>query len=913
MSAARAPITQGTPDAPIVLDARLDDGQTWIVTEPDDALKKPPGELKPIFGPGTRSIFKSFWVAPNGFERRWAVAVEEVHTFRAILESEWPVTPALGVLLELFVECARIVHSGDVMPGPVPNVATGWVAAPDRASGPRLQTAVTAAVAQHPEAEELAELLVHSLALEMIGDLPDALAGRKPTPTLQQWTDRVRSRRRAGARVVLRLEDTGKGFALAPCLQARRATTVITPIDADDDTTVATAATALDVSEAAIRAVIDDDWAAAARAWALLRDRPMGPIDLEIPEVIELIERAAPKLDQADINVMLPAGLGRKRSATRRLQVQGQPSGLDVSSLVLTGDVQIDGTPLTPAELDAVVRSSHNLVSVDGRWTFLADGERDRIAAFVRKLGNVDAAEVLEVAAETEEDESTELDVEIDPSSWLARALLGTWSPTAAEQVDPPTELLIPLRHYQRDGLDWLVWLERNDLGGILADDMGLGKTAMLLALIAHDHTGPTLVVAPTSVVGNWVREAERFTPSLRVAVHHGGLRGDPIPTADQADIVLTSYGVMRRDARLGHIDWHRVVLDEAQAIKNPQTATAKAARALPARHRIAATGTPVENDLDELWSIMTFANPGLLSSRKAFADQYKLTADDDANAARLAHLRARVAAFICRRTKAEPGIVDELPDRIVVRDDCMLTTEQVALYEATAAAMLGEVASAEDAKRRRLHVFSGIAKLKQICNHPASLIETDTSELAGRSGKLERLIELTNEILAEDEAVVVFSQYATFLKRLGPHLGAALDVPVPILHGGVGRARRDRIVDEFSEGSGAGVLAVSLRAGGTGLNLVRANHVIHFDRWWNPAVEDQASDRVWRIGQTKGVVVHTLVCPGTIEERIATIIENKRALAGSVITSTDTLITSLDDQELADFVALDVANATGA
>jgi SNF2 family DNA or RNA helicase len=320
-----------------------------------------------------------------------------------------------------------------------------------------------------------------------------------------------------------------------------------------------------------------------------------------------------------------------------------------------------------------------------------------------------------------------------------------------------------------------------------------------------------------------------------------------------------------------------------------------------------------VENDLDELWSIMTFANPGLLGSRTAFADRYRLTADPIENDARLAHLRRRVAAFICRRTKAEPGIVDELPERIVVRDDCLLTPEQVALYEATAAAMLGEVADATDEKRRRLHVFAGIAKLKQICNHPASLVDTDTSELAGRSGKLERLVELTREIVAEDEAVVIFSQYATFLRRLAPHLAAVLDIPVPILHGGVSRARRDKIVDQFTAERGGGVLAVSLRAGGTGLNLVRANHVIHFDRWWNPAVEDQASDRVWRIGQTRGVVVHTLVCPGTIEERIASIIDAKRALAGAVITSTENLITTLDDRELAAFVALDADQASGA
>lgn len=898
---------------PTVLDARIDDGQTWIVATPDDALKQPAAPLKPIFGPGTRSIFKSFWVAPNGFERRWAVAVEETHAFRAILESEWPVTPALGSLLELFVECARIVHRGDVLPGPVPNVATGWVAAADRAADTKLRTTITAALHHHPEADELAALLVHSLALELIGDLPERLVGRKPTPTLQQWTDRVRSRRSAGARLVLRLDDTGTGFRLTPCLQARRATTMVTPIDAEDPESIAVAATAIDVPEPTVRDLVAGEWAAVGRAWMLLRDRPATAVALEIPQVIELIEHAAPKLDDADIKLMLPAGLGRKRSATRRLQIQGQASGLDVASLELTGDVRIDGNPLTQSELDAVVRASHDLVSVGGRWTFLADGERDRIAAFVRKLGNVDPAEALEVAAESDADPATELEIEIDPESWFARALSGTWVATPAEAIEPPAELLLPLRHYQREGLDWLAWLERNDLGGILADDMGLGKTAMLLALIAHDHSGPTLVVAPTSVVGNWCREAERFTPSLRVAVHHGGLRGDPIPTAAEVDIVLTSYGVMRRDTRLGEIAWHRVVLDEAQAIKNARTATAKAARALPARHRIAATGTPVENDLDELWSIMTFANPGLLGSRKAFADRYKLTADEDENAARLAHLRARVAAFICRRTKHQPGIVDELPDRIVVRDDCMLTTEQVALYEATAAAMLGEVASATDAKRRRLHVFSGIAKLKQICNHPASIIETDESELAGRSGKLERLVDLTAEILAEDESVVVFSQYATFLKRLAPHLASTLGVPVPLLHGGVGRARRDKIVNEFGAGTGPGVLAVSLRAGGTGLNLVRANHVIHFDRWWNPAVEDQASDRVWRIGQTKGVVVHTLVCPGTIEERIAAIIESKRALAGSVITSTDTLITALDDDELAAFIALDVAQATGA
>ena len=352
----------------------------------------------------------------------------------------------------------------------------------------------------------------------------------------------------------------------------------------------------------------------------------------------------------------------------------------------------------------------------------------------------------------------------------------------------------VPLRDYQRDGLDWLVWLERNDLGGILADDMGLGKTAMLLALTAHDHEGPTLVVAPTSVVGNWVREAERFTPDLRVAVHHGGGRGDPMRTAANADIVVTSYGLLRRDARLAQVAWHRVILDEAQAIKNPQTATAKASRALTARHHIAATGTPVENHLDELWSIMAFANPGLLSDP---APGSRNSTASPPTRSRTPRASPTCAAASPRSSAAArrpiPGIVDELPERIVVRDDCMLTREQVALYQATAAAMLDEVSEITDDKRRRLHVFAGIAKLKQICNHPASLVADDTSELAGRSGKLDRLVELAEEIVAEDEAVVVFSQYAGFLRRVAPHLAQALGLEVPVLHGGVRRPRATR------------------------------------------------------------------------------------------------------------------------
>jgi hypothetical protein len=926
----------------IVLDARLDGGQLWLLTDPHERLRHPHLEdLDEIIGPNARPVHQSFWVAPTGFERRWSVAVDESVALPAIIATRWPVTPALGSLLELYVAARRIVAEGHVLPGPLPNFATAWIAVPDRKTAGPLADALEAARVEHADADDLLGYLIHTLASAALGPVPPALEGRRPSATYTRWAERVAARRGAGARLVLRLDEIDDGFQLVPSLHGRRATAVMAELEpastaptdpdgheapdapdpfdssepeADLELALDDVAARLQVPVTAVERLVATEWEAVQRAWPALKDLQPVRRALAIEDVIRLVETAAPKLLDAGIAVVLPSHLGRRHTSTRSYRVRGSASGFDVANLILTGEVRVGDTTLSPAELDALVTSQNDLVSLGGRFTFLADGERARIAEFVRRLGSVDAASVLEAAADTDEDDDTEFEADLDPDSWLARALAGTWRPEPAERIPEPDLVKVPLRDYQRDGLDWLVWLERNDLGGILADDMGLGKTAMLLALTAHDHEGPTLVVAPTSVVGNWLREADRFTPDLRVTVHHGGTRGDPISAAASADIVVTSYGLLRRDTRLAQVAWHRVVLDEAQAIKNPQTATAKASRALTARHRIAATGTPVENHLDELWSIMAFANPGLLSTRSAFASQYQLggAGSEDVDAERLAHLRRRIAAFVCRRTKTDPGIVDELPDRIVVRDDCLLTNEQVTLYQATARAMLDEVSEITDTKRRRLHVFAGIAKLKQICNHPASVVADDNSELAGRSGKLDRLVELAEEIIAEDEAVVVFSQYAGFLKRVASHLAHSLELEVPVLHGGVARPRRDEIVQQFTDGTGAGVLAVSLRAGGTGLNLVRANHVIHFDRWWNPAVEDQASDRVWRIGQTRGVEVHTLVCPGTIEERIAAVIEAKRALAGSVIASTESLVTELDDEELASFVQLDVGHATG-
>jgi non-specific serine/threonine protein kinase len=481
--------------------------------------------------------------------------------------------------------------------------------------------------------------------------------------------------------------------------------------------------------------------------------------------------------------------------------------------------------------------------------------------------------------------------------------------------------VLATLRPYQRAGLDWLTWLADNRVGGILADDMGLGKTLQVLAWIQADHPGPTLVVCPVTLVDTWARQAAQFTPGLRVASFHGAARGSVTEVASGADLVVTTYGLLARDEALAAVPWHRVVLDEAQAIKNPDTQAARAARGLTARHRLVVTGTPVENHLGDLWSLMAFAHPGLLPRRKAFTRRY---AGGDAE--HLARLRAVVSPFLLRRVKTDPGILPDLPDREVIRADCTLTREQVGAYEAVVADMLGALeelrraaaargsgdaagsggadGDGADPMGRRAAVLGGITRLKQICVHPALLTESRRS-LGDRSGKVTRLTDLCAQIVDEGQAVVVFTQFASFVPDLAEHLHRELGVPVATLTGSHSRAARAATVAAFSDPAGPPILIASLKAGGTGLTLVRANHVIHLDRWWNPAVEDQASDRVWRIGQQQKVSVHVLVCPGTLEDRIDEALTAKRSVAASVVRSTEAAITELSDADLAALVGL--------
>ena len=653
------------------------------------------------------------------------------------------------------------------------------------------------------------------------------------------------------------------------------------------------------------------------RAWGtrlpgLVEELRGSTVGLADVDVLEFVDQVAPRLQAAGFDVIAPGGLLRPSPVRRRLSSPGSGTGaLSVDGLGLEAQVLIDGEPLTAEDFAALAASKSELVSVRGRWLRIGPQDAQRLAALVRRLHRpVTPGDLLA-------DEAF-VGIELDAEQVLPAGL------RPARPMPLPDGVLAALRPYQRAGLDWLSWLADNRVGGILADDMGLGKTLQVLAWIQADHEGPTLVVCPVTLVDTWARQAAQFTPGLRVAPFHGVARGSVAEAATGADIVVTTYGLLARDDSLAAVAWHRVVLDEAQAIKNPDTRAARAARTLTPTHRLVVTGTPVENHLGDLWSLMAFAHPGLLPRRKQFTTRYA-----GGDPAEVARLRAVVGPFLLRRVKTDPGILPDLPDRQVIRADCTLTHEQVGAYEAVVADMMGAleelrtaaasgssggVADTAAAKAkagsdpelmgRRAAVLGGISRLKQICVHPALLTESRRS-LGDRSGKVTRLVDLCAQIVDEGQAVVVFTQFASFVPDLAAHLRHELGVEVATLTGSHSRTARAATVAAFSDPAGPPILIASLKAGGTGLTLVRANHVIHLDRWWNPAVEDQASDRVWRIGQQQKVSVHVLVCPGTLEDRIDEALAAKRSMAASVVRSTEAAITEMSDADLSALVGL--------
>ncbi|WP_328939324.1 DEAD/DEAH box helicase [Streptomyces tauricus] len=658
----------------------------------------------------------------------------------------------------------------------------------------------------------------------------------------------------------------------------------------------------------------------AARAWApltpLLSATVPDWIELADEEVIELRGEGARSLTAAGVEVHWPRELAHKLTARAVIgpsddeqgesggPVSDAPSFLSADALLTfswwfaLGDQQ-----LTRAELDRLAEANRPMVRLRDQWVLIDPQEVRRARTQQdRKLTPVDALSAVLTG-------STEVDgrrVDVRPTGWLATLREHLSDPEGLEPVGQPPALAATLRDYQLRGLNWLARMTSLGLGGCLADDMGLGKTITLIALHLHRQTdesaaGPTLVVCPTSLMGNWQREIERFAPGTPVRRFHGARRS--LEDLADGEFVLTTYGTMRLDtARLADASWGMVVADEAQHVKNPYSDTARQLRRIDARARVALTGTPVENNLSELWAILDWTTPGLLGRLGTFRNQYAKAVEggqDPGAADRLAQL---VRPFLLRRRKSDPGIAPELPPKTETDRAVSLSKEQAGLYEAVVRETLAEIAGADSMARRGL-IVKLLTGLKQICNHPAQYLKEDRPKISGRSGKLELLDELLDTILSEGACVLVFTQYVRMARLIERHLNAR-GVHSQFLHGGTPVAEREAMVERFQEGE-VPVFLLSLKAAGTGLNLTRAEHVVHYDRWWNPAVEAQATDRAYRIGQTRPVQVHRLIAEGTIEDRIADMLLRKRELADAVLGSGESALTELTDAQLADLVEL--------
>ncbi len=662
---------------------------------------------------------------------------------------------------------------------------------------------------------------------------------------------------------------------------------------------------------------------------ALLRQAAPAQLELEEGELVSLVSDRAALLAEAGFSLLLPSGLRQVSRLGLRARIPsargkggkaapaGSGGGLDLGRLFqFDWQAVLGDQPLSPADLEALRRAAalkRPLVRLRGQWTLV---DAAAVAGLLRLAGQPGEASGAELLRGGLGLERLGLPAELELAGVEAPGPLGTLLAgdlhSRAEPLPTPVGFIGELRPYQQRGLGWLVFLGQLGLGACLADDMGLGKTAQLIAsLLADPLAAPTLVVAPVSLLGNWRRELERFAPGLRLALHHGLERPRTLAALRRAlkalgpgGVLIASYGVLSRDgALLARVDWGRLVFDEAQQLKNPYTAVARAAAGLRAERRIALTGTPVENRLLELWALLQLLNPGLLGSLVQFRQRFALPIERDHDPEAAERLRLLTAPFLLRRLKSDPAILPDLPGRIEQTELCTLSEEQATLYQAVADELLEQAEQSEGIARQGL-VLAGLTRLKQVCNHPAHYLD-DGSTLEGRSGKLRRCEQLLAAILEAGERALIFTQYTSWGERLAAHLSRCCGEELLWLHGGLSRARREQLVARFSEPEGPPVFLLSIKAGGTGLNLTAASHVIHYDRWWNPAVEDQATDRAHRLGQRRTVHVHKLVCGGTVEEGIDALIRSKRELAERVVGSGEQALSQLSTDELRRLIQL--------
>jgi SNF2 family DNA or RNA helicase len=653
---------------------------------------------------------------------------------------------------------------------------------------------------------------------------------------------------------------------------------------------------------------------------SLSSSRPSGAM-LSTDEAWRFLAEEAPSLAGRGMVLLLPSWwTGKGASLRLSARVRAKTSRPKSAGSLRLGDIvsfqweaALGDEPVDRAELERLAELKVPLVRIRGQWVAMKVEEIRQALSLMETRQKLTVKDALHLALAGSGSEAGLQIGQINASGWLGELLSKMGDDCAIEALDEPPGFIGALRPYQKSGLSWLSFLRRWGLGACLADDMGLGKTVQTLAHIQRERrdgeTRPVLLVCPTSVVTNWQKEARHFTPELTVLVHHGSGRTRDASFTNEAlrhALVISTYALLHRDLRhLETIRWAAIVLDEAQNIKNPGTKQARAARAIGADFRVVLTGTPVENSLTDLWSLMEFLNPGLLGREAEFRSHFHIPIQVLHDQGAQERLRRITGPFILRRLKTDRSIITDLPEKIETKEFCILTKEQATLYSAALKEIDRDIEGSEGMERRG-KILGLISRLKQICNHPAQFLK-DHSSLPLRSGKLMRLLEMVEELLAAGGRSLIFTQFAEMGEILRRVLEEHCGVEVLFLHGAVPKAKRDAMITRFQDmkpGSPP-LFVLSLKAGGTGLNLTAASHVFHYDRWWNPAVESQATDRAYRIGQDKNVQVHKFICSGTMEERIDEMIEEKRDLAERIVGTGENWLTELSTKDLRALLAL--------